>query len=404
LSMDRLPLRVVAGTLLLTTLPGTALCLLAIGLVSRMAFHLAWTDALVLAVAGEALILVTQTAFRATGAVALFAVALLARNVLYLGFLLLVRAASATAPVSIGLVFLTRGLCVMLVGVASLMVMRPCFRFDWASYRGAVHYGFPLLLTVFLYTLTDMTDRWFLAEFTGVLAVGVYALHLKIAAILSQAIVVPFGLWFAPERFKRLNDPDEGRFFFIGTAVALALICGYLSGAVWLARDVVLPLLAPGVVASPLILACCLGAVTCLALSQALNVGLLLPGHTGKNAICTAGAIAATVLAAGILVPLFGMNGAATSRLLGGLVLVGVTAAWSHRVLPVAFPFAAMVLYFVASAAAAVGIDHATAGHGLSGVVRALAAWTCLTSLFVALSWSKLRAAERGARPQPSVP
>ena len=347
LRVDHQPLRVVTGTLLVSTLPASALCLLVVGFISGIVFHLAWTDALLLTMVGEALILMMQTAFRATGAVALFATLLLSRNLLYLALLLVVQAYSAGAPLDIGLVFLTRGGCVVVVSMVAVAATRSVPRFAWAPYRDALRYGSPLLLTTFIYSLTDMSDRWFLAKFTGVVAVGVYSLHLKLAAIVSQAIVIPFGLWFPPERFKRLNDSDGGRAFFIRTAVVVALISGYLSGAVWLARDLVLPLIAPGVVASPLVLACCLGAVTCLALSQALNVGLLMPGHTGKNPICNLYAAVATVIGASILVPLFGMNGAAMTRLVGGLVLVSVTAAWSNRVFPVAFPYRSQRWYCI---------------------------------------------------------
>jgi O-antigen/teichoic acid export membrane protein len=391
LRIDRLKLDAVTGALLVSTLPATALCLLAIGLVSQFWFHLAWTGALLLTVAGEALILMMQTAFRATGAVGMFAALLLSRNLLYLAMLLVARHTMAAGSLSIGLVFLTRGACVMLVSLAGVAVMRPALRIDWARYADAVRYGFPLVLTTFIFSLTDMTDRWFLAAFDGVIAVGIYALHLKVAAILAQAIVIPFGLWFPPERFKRLDDPDGGRQFFVRTAVALALICGYLSGLVWLARDVVLPLIAPGIVASPLVLACCLGSVTCLALSQALNVGLLMPGHTGKNAICTCYAVVATWCAAWALVPAIGMSGAAVSRLLGGFVLVIATAAWSHRVFPIAFPFTAMLSYFIVAAMAAAGIDRITAGYGLPGVLVALVAWTFLNALYAAFSWGRIR-------------
>ncbi|WP_428487049.1 lipopolysaccharide biosynthesis protein [Rhodopila sp.] len=400
LRVDHLPLRVVTGNLLVTTLPAAALCLLVIGIIFHLSFHSGWTTALLLTVAGEALMLMMQTAFRATGAVRLFAALLLSRNLLYLVLLLGIQANSGMVSLSVGLVFLTRGGCVMLVGMAAVAALRPVPRIDWARYRDALHYGFPLLLTTVIYAVTDMTDRWFLADFTGVVAVGVYALHLKVAAILSQAIVIPFGLWFPPERFKRINDVDEGRSFFIATATVLALICGYLSGCVWLARDLVLSLIAPGIVASPLILACCLAAVTCLALSHAFNVGLLMPGHTRKNAICTVYTITATVLAAGILVPLFGMNGAAVSRLFGGLVLVGVTAVWSNRVFPIAFPFATILAYFAASAAAAAALNRAATGHGLKGLAVALVAWTAVTLLFAALWWTRLRPA-RGVRSRP---
>jgi O-antigen/teichoic acid export membrane protein len=404
LRVDRLPLEVVAGTLLVSTLPVTTLSLLVVGLVARLVFHLAWTNALLLTLAGEALILMMQSAFRATGAVAHFSAILVSRNLLYLVILMVAQAQVGMARLPIEAVFLVRGGCVVLVSLIALAALRPVLRLDWGRYFDALYYGFPLLATTFIYALTDMTDRWFLAKFSGVVAVGVYALHLKVAAILSQAIVIPFGLWFPPERFKRLDDPDGGKIFFIRTAAVLLLICGYLSGVVWLARDLVLPLIAPGIVASPLVLACCLGAVVCLALSQALNVGLLMPGHTSTNAICSAFAIAMTVLTAGILVPLFGTDGAAASRLFGGVVLVAATAAWSHRVFPIAFPFGEMLLYISVSVGAAVGIGRATTGFGLwADIVLGLIAWTAVTALLAAIGWNRMRAAERGTRLQPST-
>ena len=404
LRVDRLPLRIIVGTLLTTTLPATTLCLLVIGFISNIAIHLAWVDALIFTLAGEALILITQTAFRAAGSVGLFSVILLSRNLLYLLILLIIRAQNEEPWLPFNLIFLTRGGCVILISLVALAALRPIPRVDWARYQDALQYGFPLLLTTFIYALTDMTDRWFLAEFTGVVAVGEYALHLKVAAILSQAIVIPFGMWFPPERFKRLDDADEGRRFFIRTAAVLALICGYLSGVVWLARNLVLPLIAPGVVASPLVLACCLGGVTCLALSQALNVGLLMPGHTGKNAICSGFAAATIVLAAGFLVPLFGMNGAAIARLFGGLILLSATAAWSYRVFPLSFPFGAMLLYYVVSTVAAVGIDRATTAFQLwPDFMFAQIAWAAVTAGLAIVGWNRIRAAEQNKRPQPSL-
>ncbi len=388
--IDNLSLRAVTGTLLVTTLPFSLLCLLAIGFGFHLAFHAAWTLPLLTTVAGEALLLMMQTAFRATGAVGWFSVLLVGRNIAYLAVLFVVPRLLATGPLPIGAVFLARGGCVLLVGAVAIAAMRPLPRIDFGRYRDAVRYGSPLLMTGVLYAANDMTDRWFLGEFTGVVAVGTYALHLKLAAILLQAIVMPFGLWFPPERFKRMNDADGGRRFFIVTASALAVTCGYLSGCVWLARDLLLPLIAPGLVPSPLALAGCLGSVTCLAMSHALNVGLLTPGHTGKNIVCTLYAVGATVLSGLVLVPLFGMNGAAATRLFGGLVLVAGTAAWSDRIFPIAFPFGAMALYFLAAAAAAFGIDRGAAGHGLAGVIAALAAWTAITGLLVLLSRVRL--------------
>jgi O-antigen/teichoic acid export membrane protein len=402
---DGKPLPVVVGALLTATVPATLLCLLVIGLVAEFAFHLPWTNALLLTVGGEALILMMQTAFRSTGATVPFAALLVSRNLLYLALLAGVRLVTAPVPLSVGTVFTMRGACVIALSLVAIAALRPKPRVDWTAYRDAVGYGFPLLITTFIYGVSDMTDRWFLAEFSGVIAVGVYSLHLKMAAIMAQAIVIPFGLWFPPERFRHINDPDQGHAFFKRTAAVVALVCAYLSGCVWLARDIVLPLIAPGIVASPLVLGCCLGGVTCLALSHAFNVGLLQPGHTSKNAYCTAYAVAATFFAACVLVPLFGMAGAAVSRLAGGVVLVTVTAVYSYRVTPIAFPFGRIFACFAAAIAVAWIINQIVPARGVLNVCVALIEWSVAMACISPILW--IRVPSRGyvmpsAPPSPS--
>jgi O-antigen/teichoic acid export membrane protein len=400
LGIDGLSLRQVSGVLLAGTLPVTGACLLLIGIIAHSVFRLGWTDALLLTLAGEALLLMLQTAYRAAGQVGGFAALLLSRNLLYILLLVGLWAGRGMQTLPINLAFYARGLCVILVGLVALACLRPLLRLNHRRYFDALRYGSPLLLASFIFALNDSTDRWFLADNAGVAAVGIYALHLKLAAILAQAIVIPFGLWYPTERFRRLGVTGEGHRFFISTAAVLAVVCMYCSGLVWLARDLLLAWIAPGAAASPLILGCCLAAVISLALSQALNVGLLLPGHTFKNAICSLCAVVGTALAASVLVRLAGVDGAAISRLFGAVVMTGVTAVLSQRVCRVAFPFIAMLIYFAASAGALVainlllgqGLAEPLAGgpHGLGALAVAIPAWTAVTAIFAALFLSRL--------------
>ena len=390
LRVDHLPLRQIVGTLLVSSLPGALLSLLAIGAVARVVLHLQWTYALLLTMAGEALILMLQTAFRADGAVYLFSGLLISRNLLYLAVLLIARRITMPALLSIGSVFYARGICVILASLVAAAALRPVLRFGWRHYSDALCYGSPLLVTIFIYALGDMSDRWVLADFSGLAAVGIYAVHLKVAAILSQAIVIPFGLWFPPERFKHIEDTDRGQAFFIRTTIVLTEISMLLAGYLWLARNATLSLIAPGVVASPAVLGLCLGAVICLALSQVLNVGLLTPGHTAKNAICTGLAAAVTIGGALVLVPIFGTEGAAGSRLAGGLVLVVATAAYSNRVLPIDFPFLMLLLYLAASLAALIVLDHLASGGGELAIGFVEAGWIGLWLSAAAATWTRL--------------
>ena len=399
LHVDRVPFRAALGSLLATTLPASAACLLLIAAIGRCILHLPWTEALLSTIAGEALVLLLQTACRAAGSASGFAALVLSRNLLYLSVLLVVHygardGGARDGLMPVGSAFLARGACVILVSLLAVAALRPLPRIDWGRYRDALRYGFPLLATSFIYSTSDMVDRWLLAHFSGVVAVGIYTLHLKAAAILGQAVVVPFGLWFPGERFRRMDAPDHGHRFFRRVAAGLTVACVHLAGALWLARGVVLGLIAPGITASPLILACCLGSVMGLAVSHAVNVGLLLPGQTGKNVWCTGAAIAASGLACTILVPLFGAEGAALGRITGSAVLVAVTAWWSWRVLPVPLPFIGMTLFCATAAPAAVLIDHAIShalpGGGRLALCAALLAWTLAAAALGGLLWLSL--------------
>ena len=135
-------LRVVTGTLLVSTLPATMLCLVIMYVVSHFVFRFAWIDVLLLAITGEALILVVQSAFRATGSVLAFSAVLLTRNLLYLAILLFASFYGGGSPFSVRFVFLARGGCVIFLSLIATAVLRPILRPNQARYFDAVRYGF----------------------------------------------------------------------------------------------------------------------------------------------------------------------------------------------------------------------------------------------------------------------
>jgi O-antigen/teichoic acid export membrane protein len=382
--MDHLPMRVVVGHLLVTGLPAALLCLAGVALIAFYGFHITWMAALLATVLGEALIRLLSTALRATGDVYWYAAIQVGRNLVYIALLLLTIHELSTVPLDNDFVFAARGACMIGVSLLALALFRPSLRFDARHYAEAVRYGFPLLMATFFYSASDMVDRVILAHFAGVELAGIYAVHLKIAAFLSQAIVIPFGLWFPPERFKHAEDVDGGNAFFIATALALTVIATVSAGGVWLARDILMSIIAPGTHASAVVTAACLGSVIGLALSQALNVGLLLPGQTLKNTYCVIFAVLATLVVSVVAVPWLHMVGASYGRLANGVVFAIVTAAWSYAVTPIRFPFAAMAGYFVVSALELVGIDAMTAGRGLLATGEGLVAWLAISTLTVA--------------------
>jgi O-antigen/teichoic acid export membrane protein len=341
--LDKQPVGKVMGVLVSGCLPPLVIGGLIVGAFSAK-LDSEWGLALTCAIVAEALLVLVQAAFRAADRALCFAFLLVARTYGYVLLLVTSPLLLGDPQLTLSDVFLLRAGWVAGLSVLGLMALRPELSFDLQVWRRALRYGFPLLLAITIHAAADLADRVALGWYVGSAAVGIYALHLKLASILSQAVVVPFGLWFPPERLRHMEDSDGGRNFFLTVADTLLALCLLLGGTLWLCREPLLTIIAPGSEVSPMLLGLCIVATLCLALGQVFNVGLMLPGQTRHNATCMLAAALAAAGAAVALVPLLETTGAGLARLAGGVVFVVVTAAWSYRAYPVSYPFLRMSL------------------------------------------------------------
>lgn len=100
-------------------------------------------------------------------------------------------------------------------------------------------FGFPLIFAASGWFILEGSDRYFLALFSGMVQVGIYALGYKLTFILLAVVVMPFELAYGPFVFANRNQPslrkDMSRLF---TYLILAsVIVGYVI--VLFSRDVI---------------------------------------------------------------------------------------------------------------------------------------------------------------------
>ncbi|KKL84454.1 hypothetical protein LCGC14_1964570 [marine sediment metagenome] len=81
-------------------------------------------------------------------------------------------------------------------------------QFSKAKVREVLSFGFPLIFAASGWFILDASDRYFLAHFSGMSEVGIYALGYKLTFILLAVVVMPFELAYGPFVFANMKHPD----------------------------------------------------------------------------------------------------------------------------------------------------------------------------------------------------
>jgi O-antigen/teichoic acid export membrane protein len=272
----------------------------------------------------------------------------------------------------------------LLVAVAVAMRPRPALSLE--RYLDAVRYGIFILVTSLLTMILDMVDRYFVSWHHGSGAVGIYMVHVKLASVVGQGIVVPFSLWFAPERLRRMDAPDGGAAFFDRTALTLTAICCLFGGATYLAGRYLVALLAPESPFDGTTLAAILIAASATGLTYALNIGLLKPGHTHLNVYSILAGLSIAIPLSALLIGPMGPHGAALARLAGTLAFLVAVAWMSQRIHRIAFSYPIMVLMALATMGASGLIAQTLPGGTLPEVILRLAVFTGVFGVIVGAS------------------
>lgn len=211
--------------------------------------------------------------------------------------------------------------------------------FSLSRFRAMARFGAPLVVVSLSSFVLTFSDRYFLNWFASTAAVGVYALAYRFTFALSTLTVVPFGQIWEPRRFEVARRADAGdvyRRMFLYYSMALV-------GGATLMTAVIHPVLAVMVAPAfrgaarvvPLILAATIlqqwAAYAC--------VGLYLRSRTGLLAWTSLASVAATLVLNAVLIPRWGITGAALATLGAYLLRFALTYAFSQAWYPIRYPW-----------------------------------------------------------------
>ena len=261
--------------------------------------------------------------------------------------------------------------------------------------RPLLQFGVLLLPMMLAGWVMDVSDRWVLRAFHGLDEVAVYAVGYKLGALLDTAVVWPFQLaWpafaFAASRRAGHHATYARAFTYLVAVVSFAALAAALLA------PTVLPWLAgPAYGAAARVVPWVALASACNGAQFFFSPAVQLGGRVRSLAWYAPLAALVNLGLTLLLVPPFGMMGAAAATLAAFALLAGLTARTAQQVYPVPLEHARLR----AVLAAALGVyvvwwwlAPAAGVSALCGVLAALAAFPLL-----AVAVAGLRADEREA-------
>ena len=239
-------------------------------------------------------------------------------------------------------------------------------QFDRGLLRRMNHFGIPLVPTALFLWVTNFSDRLFIVKLADTQEVGLYSVGVRIASALVL-LLTAFRLAWPAFAFSIEDDQDARRTFgfvltylvFVTTwvATALALLSPWIVD--WIA--------APAFAESSRVVGPLAFSTVAFAAYIVVAIGVGRAKRTQFNWVVTGAAAAVNVLLNLILIPPYGMMGAAVATIAAFTTMFVGMAWWAQRIYPVPYQWRRVVT------AAATGIALVTAGKlADAGLVLAL--------------------------------
>ncbi|MEW5984937.1 MAG: polysaccharide biosynthesis C-terminal domain-containing protein [Acidobacteriota bacterium] len=208
------------------------------------------------------------------------------------------------------------------------VLLRPVFSRDLLG--ECLRFGLPRLPHGIAHQITSSTDRYFLSLFRPSWEVGVYQIGATLAMGM-KLFLSAFETAWAPFYFKEMHERDARQTFRIVTTygvAALALLC---SGLAAVAFDLVRLMTATQYVGASRVVPWLGLAVAIQGLYLLTSIGLNITKRTAYYPLATGAAAVTSVVLNLLLIPRFGILGAAWASVAAYCVLAAVAFGFSQR-------------------------------------------------------------------------
>ncbi|MDQ1469271.1 MAG: hypothetical protein QOJ99_751 [Bryobacterales bacterium] len=270
---------------------------------------------------------------------------------------------------------------VLFLGYYCLRRMR--LTFDLPTFVAAFRFSFPLGLGTIAMFVINFGDRFFLSHYKTLTEVGIYAVAYKIGMLMSLVHGSFHTYWYSQVYAVARRDDADYVIARIFTYMMLALSFTLVALIVVCRPAVAVLVTRPGFETAAFVAPVIVLAYYARAIGDFFRCFLLVAGRSTYDAACNWIGAVICLAAYFILIPRYGMWGAAAATLLTFLVIAVVSAIWSYRIRP--FRVEGARLFMIGAVSAVLlGLHFLIA---VQTIVMQIAWAVLLTAAFPALLW-----------------
>lgn len=238
-------------------------------------------------------------------------------------------------------------LCFCLLGM-SLPALRAGIH--WTRIKDQLRYGLPMVPAGVAALTVDMIDRWFLEYYATTSDVGIYSLGYRFGEIIAF-LVAAFQLSWPQFIFRNQREPDAPQIYaHMANYYFAVLLLVWLCLATFsheVIRVMATPAFHPAAAIVPIV---ALGMVFDGSI-QMVKIGILLSKSLARRTVAVFGAAGVNVVLNFLLVPRYGMMGAAWATAGSFLTQLALMFFFAQRLYPVPFQYGRIAGVFVSALA-----------------------------------------------------
>jgi O-antigen/teichoic acid export membrane protein len=246
--------------------------------------------------------------------------------------------------------------------------------FNRALFRSAVGFGLPLIFYELAGVILLTADRALVRYYLGADALGYYSVAYGLSQYVNDLMTVPLGLAILPIYLRLWKSEGRARtteFLHVSLDFYLMAAAGIYMLVTLGAHDALLLLASPKYLGADRLIPYLVGGLLIYTTHVFLCAGLLIQKKTGTMALALVCSTALNIVLNCLLLPRFGLQGAAVALLLTHMVTILLLWLASSRILPIGVRVGALAKYGMAGLAAwAAGSQIALQSHLLNAVCR----------------------------------
>ena len=228
-------------------------------------------------------------------------------------------------------------------------LIRPVF--SKAILRDALGFGLPRIPHSLAHQVMGLADRYFLNAFATLREVGLYSIGASFGLAL-KLFLSAFEYAWTPFFLGVMKEPDAKTIYRRVSTYVVAVLVLLVAVLCAIAPDVLRLTTTAGFHEAARVTPWIALGVMFQGLYLVGSIGLVITKATSRYPIATGIAAAASVAANAVLIPRYGMLGAAWANTIAYAVLAGVTVGFSLRVYPIPYEWGRLLRIAVAGVAA----------------------------------------------------